>query len=397
MNIAVVTTCFRYRSHAHVILENFLEPYLFNGKKVVPKCKIVSMYVDQFPQRDMARQVCREYGIRMYPTIAGALGGNRWKLDVDAVLLIGEHGQYSFNRFGQKRYPRKRFFDQIVSVMRASGRTVPIFIDKHLSYRWDWAREMYDTARDLKIPLMAGSSVPLAQRRPPLELPRGAKLKEAVAIHGGPHEAYGFHGLEVLQSMVESRAGGEAGVVSVEALDGAQLWRGDWDQALAEAAMAAEMGRVPKSLRRVPGEISREPRGAIIRYADGFKATMLSVGQNDFRWNFSCRIQGERRIQATTFFGGPWDNRNFFKALSHSIQSFFQTGTAPYPVERTLLTTGLIDAVLRARSHSGPWPTPHLQFAYRPRNFRSMREMGDTWKILTDEVPQPRGIDNYCG
>ena len=58
---------------------------------------------------------------------------------------------------------------------------------------------MYDRAQQLKIPFMAGSSVPLAQRRPPLELPDQAVIEEAVSIHSGPPEVYDFHGLEVLQ------------------------------------------------------------------------------------------------------------------------------------------------------------------------------------------------------
>ena len=109
----------------------------------------------------------------------------REPLAVDAVLSIGEHGKYPVNAKGQPEYPRKRFFDEIVAVFQRSGRVVPVFNDKHLSYRWDWAQEMYDTARQLKIPLMAGSSVPLAERRPPLELAAGAKISRRSSIHGG--------------------------------------------------------------------------------------------------------------------------------------------------------------------------------------------------------------------
>src|SRR5262249_31160638 len=156
---------------------------------------------------------------------------------------IGEHGRYPVNQLGQVEYPRKRFFDAAVAVLRRSGRFVPLFNDKHLSYRWDWAKEMVETARRLGIPLMAGSSVPLAQRRPPLELPPGAAISEAVAVHGGPVESYDFHALEVLQSLVEFRRGGETGISSVEFLQGEALWRaaaeGRWSLGLAEAALAA--------------------------------------------------------------------------------------------------------------------------------------------------------------
>ena len=55
-----------------------------------------------------------------------------------------EHGSSSLNRFGQKQYPRKRFFDQIIDMIRQSKRTVLMFVDKHLDYPWDRAKETYD-------------------------------------------------------------------------------------------------------------------------------------------------------------------------------------------------------------------------------------------------------------
>ncbi|HEU5118978.1 MAG TPA: hypothetical protein VFT74_20475, partial [Isosphaeraceae bacterium] len=220
LKIAAIVTEFRFRSHAHVILENFLAPYLFNGKRVDPNFEIVSLYLDQTPEEDMGRAVAKEYGIPVFPSIAQALRVGGPTLGVDAVLSIGEHGEYPVNAKGQREYPRKRFFDEIVKVFRDSDRVVPVFNDKHLSYRWDWAREMYDTAEQMKIPLMAGSSVPLAERRPTLEIPAGSKIVEAVSIHGGPVESYDFHGLEVLQSMLEARKGGETGVSEVQFLEG---------------------------------------------------------------------------------------------------------------------------------------------------------------------------------
>ncbi len=172
LKVAAVITAFTYRSHAHVILENFVAPYLFNGKWISSDMDVVSMYADQFPEGELGRAFAAKYNIPIYKTIAEALCVGGDKLAVDAVLSIGEHGTYPINKKGQQEYPRKRFFDEIVAVFRRSGKVAPVFSDKHLSYRWDWAKEMYDTARELKIPFMAGSSVPLAERRPPLELPR---------------------------------------------------------------------------------------------------------------------------------------------------------------------------------------------------------------------------------
>jgi hypothetical protein len=394
--VAAVFTDFQHRFHAHVILENFLVPYLFNGQKTDPGVDVVSFYADQFHEHDMARDVSRQFGIPLYRSIPEALCRGGKELAVDAVLCIGEHGDYPLSPLGQIEYPRKRFFDECVAVMKRSNRFVPLFNDKHLSYRWDWAREMYDTARALGIPLMAGSSVPLAQRRPALELPSGAAIEAAVSIHGGPLESYDFHGFEVLQSLVEARRGGETGVASLQFLDANRLReaarKGRFSQPLAEDALAAALGRRQPLFDPIPGE-DAAPHGVLLEYKDGLKGLLLRIGNSATRWSFACRIQGEPASRATSFYVGPWNNRNLFKALSHAIQDHFLRRRAPYPVERTLLTTGLVAATMESHHAGGKRiATPHLEFAYAPRDFRAMREMGASWKIITESMPEPTGI-----
>ncbi|MCP3691880.1 MAG: hypothetical protein GY917_06780, partial [Planctomycetaceae bacterium] len=150
--VAVIFTVFTYRSHAHVLLENFLQPFYFNGQVTDPGVDIVSFYGDQFPDSEMSRKVSKDYNIPIHDSIDKALCCGGQELAVDAVLLIGEHGNYPRTKLGQTMYPRKRFFDESVAVMKRSKKFVPVFNDKHLSYRWDWAKEMYDVARQYKIP-----------------------------------------------------------------------------------------------------------------------------------------------------------------------------------------------------------------------------------------------------
>ncbi len=397
LKVAAIFTEFTHRSHANVILENFLHPYFFNGRRVDSGMDVVSFYADQFPLNEMSRDISKRFNIPLFKTIEEALCLGGKELAVDAVLSIGEHGEYPTNDLGQKEYPRKRFFDEIVAVMQRSGRFVPLFNDKHLSYRWDWAKEMYETTRQSGIPFMAGSSVPLAQRKPMLELPDDFEIEEAVSIHGGPMEVYDFHALEVLQSMIESRRGGETGVSRVEFLTGDALWKaaddGRWSRELAERAMIAERGNREGNLTNFEGEDPSESHGILLTYKDGTRGTILNLGTSAGRWNFACRIKGSSDIRATHFFVGPWNNRNLFKALSHAIQHHFRHGSPPYPVERTLLTTGLLDAAMHSRKEGIALETPQLEFGYEPKDFRVMREMGDSWKIITDELPEPVGLD----
>jgi hypothetical protein len=396
--VAAVFTEFTYRSHAHVILENFLEPYLFNGKRTDPGVEVVSFFADQTPRGHMTDDVAREYKIPIFKSIDEALCRGGKELAVDAVLSIGEHGRYPRNNLGQVEYPRKRFFDEIVAVMRRSGRFVPLFNDKHLSYRWDWAKEMVETAAQLGIPFMAGSSVPLAQRIPPFDLPADAAITEAVSIHGGGIESYDFHALEVLQSIVAFRKGGETGISSIQFLTGDALWKaareGRWSFPLAETAMTMELGKKPTTLKEIAGAEKAQPHGILLRYKDGLRATILRVGGSSGRWNFACMLKGDPKPHATRFYVGPWENRNLFKALSHAIQHHFRSGKAPYPVERTLLVSGVLDASMHSRAKAGEvLKTPHLEFAYEARDFTAFREMGASWKIVTETTKQPRGID----
>jgi len=134
---AAVITEFTHRSHAHVILENFLEPYYFNGKLTQSGIDVVGLYVDQFPAgRDMAREVAKRYKIEIFPTIAETLRLGGKVLAVDGVLSIGEHGSYPSTDRGAIMYPRKRFFDEIVAVFRQSGRVVPLFRLRTKSLIW---------------------------------------------------------------------------------------------------------------------------------------------------------------------------------------------------------------------------------------------------------------------
>ncbi|MFQ5733605.1 MAG: hypothetical protein ACE5KM_16840 [Planctomycetaceae bacterium] len=360
----------------------------------------------------MARDVAKRFKLPLFKSIREAvcLGGKEFA--VDAVLSIGEHGDYPYNKLGQHLYPRKRFFDEITKPMIAGRSRIraPIFNDKHLSYSWSEAKAMYDTCKKHGIPFMAGSSVPLAQRIPRLELPAGTEIAEAVSIHGGGFESYDFHALEVLQSFVEGRKGGETGIAEVEVLVGDALQKairsGRISRKLIHAAMAAEKtaGKkrqpyparparglaVPK--RKTTPNLKRPkgPHAIALTYKDGFRAVAMTVPGSADRWNFACRLKGETRPRATMLFNGPWGNRCLFKALSHGIQHLFKTRRQPYPVERTLLVTGALEAAVRSFDAVGkPIKTPHLEFAYQPIDFRAMRENGESWRKITVKTKQP--------
>lgn len=390
--IAGIYTELREFSHAYHILEAHMGAYLFNGQLVDPGVDIVSWYADQFPaDGDMTREAAERLQMPLYDTIEGALTLGGDELAVDGVLLIGEHGDYPRTELGIIQYPRKEFFDATLAVMDRSNKYVPIFNDKHLSYRWDWAKEMYDTCIDRGIPFMAGSSVPLAHRIPDLDLPAESEVIEAVSIHGGPLEVYDIHGMEVLQSIVEQRKGGEVGIKSIQTLEGEALLaaadEGRWSIELAGAAMTQEFPDFTGFTNE--GQTALR-HGLLIEYADGVKGLVLAVGGSGERWNFACRVAGQEAPLAWRYNPGPWGNRNLFRALSHAIQHLFITGTQPYPVERTLLATGVVETAVLSHHQGGERiETPHLMIPYDSIDFTAMRERGASWDILQPDSPRP--------
>jgi hypothetical protein len=402
--VAAVFTEFRMRSHAFHILTSLMGRYLFRGEWRDPGVDVVSFYADQFPRGDMAREASERFKVPLFDTIDKALCLGGKSLAVDAVCLIGEHGRYPKNELGQTMYPRKDFFDQIVNVIERSGRSVPVFNDKHLSYRWDWAKQMYDDAQRLKIPFMAGSSVPLAERRPPIEFPAGAVVEEAVSIHGGGIESYDFHALEVMESLIEARRGGETGVKQVQLLSGDACKKaheeGLWSKELVNAAMNAERNGGMKRRPRLqfPDEPFVPRHAVVVNYCDGTRGTAMTVGSGGDRWNFSCRLQGRAEPLATAYYSGPWGNWNLFNALSGAIAHFFRTGKSPYPVERTLLASGILDASMHSHAAGGKvLETPELNFAYAPQDFSAFCETGESWRVITPDMPEPTKFEPGTG
>lgn len=384
--VAAIITEYRRWSHADVIVGKILEGFNYDGKEF-PRMRVASMYVDQFPENDWSRNLAKKHNVLLARSIEQALtlGGN--KVAVDGVLGIGEHGKYPTNERGQILYPRRRFFEETATVFARLKRSVPYFNDKHLAATWQDAKWMYDRARELHVPLMAGSSLPVTWRRPLLLIPRNANLTEAVQVGYGPFEGYGFHALESLQCMVERRRGGETGVRSVQCLEGEQMWqaldRGLWSQQVLEAALA----RVPAHAKGDYRKLTAKARNAglfLIDYRDGFKAAVAMMngyvqGGDGGAFCFAGRIKGRDDILSTQFYLQEPDPYAHFAYLVRAIDSMVQTGHPPYPAERTLLTTGILDAVMisKAEKHRRV-ETPHLAIRYQPTD----------WPFATDPVPK---------
>jgi hypothetical protein len=379
--VAIVTTIFRLQSHGQHIGDRFIVGYPWAGEWHKPNTQVVSMYVDQHPEGDLSAERAREFGFKVYPTIAAALRCGGSKLAVDAVLIIGEHGNYPRNEKGQILYPRYEFFEQCVKVFEQDGRAVPVYNDKHLSYSFEKAKAMVDTSHRMRFPMLGGSSLPVTWRLPDLELPLGCSIEQALMVGEGGSDPMDFHALEALQCMVERRGRGETGVKSVQLIEGDAVWKageeGRWSKELLDSALSRsdtplgpdETESRPEDLLTaglLPKLVSN-PAAYLIEYRDGLNATLLMLNGALKDFNFAARVKGMQGIQSTQFLLTPDPNVTYSACLAHGIEQMFETGVAPYPIERTLLVSGVLEACLTSKlQNHQKLATPHLSVTYHP-------------------------------
>jgi len=382
--LAVITTVWRYCSHSQHMVDRYLVGYPREGRWHRPQLTVVSAYVDQRPANDLSRQRAQEFGFHIYPTIAEALRVGTEKMAVDAVLIIAEHGKYPHNDKGQILYPRYEFFDQVIKVFEQDGRAVPVFNDKHLSYSFDKASRMVAASKKMNFPFLAGSSLPVTWRIPPLELPYDCRIEEALMVGVGSSDAMDYHSLEAMQCMLERRRGGETGVRAVQLLEGDAVWRagrdGRWSRRLLEGALARSDSRSgialsdgrPQNLAH-SGELEKlvqKPAAYLIEYSDGLRATLLMLNGAVSDYTFAAQVHGMDKIQSLQFFLPPRPNVTYSASLMGKVEEMILSGRAPYPVERTLLVSGMLERCLESRIlQHRRLKTPELNVSYRaPRN-----------------------------
>jgi hypothetical protein len=377
--IAVVATVYRYLSHAQHIGDRFLVGYPREGAWHKPDMKVVSLYVDQKPDNDQSTARAKEFDFQVYPTVADTLRCGGSKLAVDAVLVIGEHGDYKRNEKGQVLYPRYEFVKQCVGVFEKDGVAVPLYNDKHLSYSFEHAKWMVDASKRLKFPMLAGSSLPVTWRLPDIELPLNTEIESALMVgYGGP-DVMDFHGFEAMQCMLERRKGGESGVAAVQMIEGDAVWKAGEEGRYSKELLTAALSRsdTPQGQTLVDGrtqdlvgkgelpKLVKTPAAYFIDYRDGLKATLLMLNGAVKDFTFAARVKGAG-VQSTQFFLSPEPNVTYSACLVRRIEELFETGKAPYPVERTLLVSGILESCLTSRLEGQRrLETPHLSVQYR--------------------------------
>ncbi len=365
-SVAAIITVYRKMSHADVLIGKILEGWHQQGGPT-PALKLASMYVEQVGDDDLARGISKKYDIPIFPTIEKAVTVGQNHIPVDGVISIGEHGSYPVNDKQQRLYPRRRFFEEITNTFKKHGKVVPVFSDKHLGPVWSDAKWMYDRAREMKVPFMAGSSLPVSFRDPNISVPMGCEIEAAVGIGYSGLDIYGSHTLDSYQCLVERRRGAERGVRSVQCLQGDAIWNMIDRGGIPKDVLGAALAAVPRNQQV---DIRSDKRAALFKfeYLDGLPGIVLMLPGSVGGIGAALKIKGQ--ILATRFEERPEPYFPHFSYLLKAIEQMMHTGRPAYPVERTLLTSGILDRALTSRTQNQKkLMTPELAIPYQPVDY----------------------------
>src|SRR5256885_7708542 len=106
--------------------------------------------------------------------------------------------------------------------------------------------------------------------------------------------------------------------------------------------------RPPRSTLFPYTTLFRSPVAYRFEYADGLKATMLLLNGLVGDFTFAARLRRQTEPLSTLFYLPPTPNTVYSAALMSKAEALFLTGKAAYPIERTLLTTGLVAAGMQS-------------------------------------------------
>ncbi len=365
--VAGVTTTYYHNAHADMFFSRLLETDTLDDKGATPSIQLTSLFTDQVPKNDTSRALAAKHGVPIRGKISQTMTTSSGK-PVDGVLLIAEHGKYPESDTGQFVYPKRRMFGEIATEMERTGRIAPVFCDKHLGDNWADAKWLYDEAKRLKIPLMAGSSLPVLWRHPAVDVERGAKLKQIVGVSYHRLDTYGFHALEAVQALAERREGGETGIAQVRCLNGDAVWRaekeGVYDRRLLDAALSRLKERPLPAGKRIE-DLVKNPNLMIIDYRDGLRVCIFTLNYVVVEWAAAWRAD-DGDVRSTVFWTQELRPFQHFTHLLMGVEWMMHTGRPTWPAERTLLTSGALDALLISNRDGGRTvKTPWLNIQYQ--------------------------------
>ncbi|MSU62507.1 MAG: hypothetical protein EXS31_08935 [Pedosphaera sp.] len=358
--LAVLIEEFALQTPSQQLLDRFLIGYPRNGEFHRLDGCAVSVYLPNDERNVELDRRVKDFGLHREQNLSAATS------NADAVLLLPK---------GSGAMPDDLF-------LRETLENVPrgccCFTYGAMSSSLAEARKTTALASARKCPFVGGTSLPVAWRLPQLEIPIGTALKEALIVVQGNSPAAELDGLEGLLPLLQRRRGGESGVRRVRLLNASEIWRagkeGLWSERLLSAAISrsdtpqgdpVKDGRTQDlvGLGLVP-KLARAPRGWIIEHFDGLRSAILVLDGVVADFNFALQAR-DGSVLSAQIYRPPAPSQHHFSRLADGLEEFFRTGIPPWPIERNLLTAGLLEAFRKCHAQiEARLETPQLKISY---------------------------------
>ncbi len=110
-----------------------------------------------------------------------------------------------------------------------------------------------------------------------------------------------------------------------------------------------------------------EPVLFVIDYNDGLRACLFTLNGFASQWTSAWKYV-DGRVQATLFkLDENLSTLMHFANQMKGVEKMIVTGKPSWPVERTVITSGMLNALLISKSQAGKViRTPYLNIRYKP-------------------------------
>jgi hypothetical protein len=337
--IAFVVEEFAPRSPSQQLLDRFLVGYPRDGEfHTLADCEILLSAREKSDPSELQART-REFGLKRPANPADAVFG------ADAIVVVWRGSEAKANH---------ELLEMVLQTARAGARC---FVHGTLANDAKAAERFVQLAATRDIALCSGTSTAVTYRLPEIDLPRGARVHEALIVVQGPFGDAELEALNGLLPVLERRHGGEAGIRQTLAFSGQEVWQagnaGRWSWRLLAAAISRSntvQGAPLKDGRTqdVVGQglvpsLATRPRGWLVEHHDDVRTALLVLDGLVADYNFAVR-RADGGVVSAQLYRPPPPMQDQFSRLATVLEDFFRTGKAPWPIQRSVVIASSLES-----------------------------------------------------
>jgi len=176
-------------------------------------------------------------------------------------------------------------------------------------------------------------------------------------------------------------------------VNGEGIWKEEkekrWSFDLLVAALRGT--GVKMAIDEIREKLGKGPTIFLIEYRDGRSGAVAMVNGIGREFGVALKLRGKAKPFVNHYWLQDKKPYRHFEHLVRAIEPMIQTGKPSYPVERTLLTTGILDRIMHSAAEEGRiYQTPELAIGYQSSDW-PFANQGGRFPVpkqpLTDLIP----------